>query len=102
MKITKKDAQRWLDLHPQFRKRSLMYEATAQYLGLTAEQVEKAITFHRRLQDILPNDKKGVELEKEWRSEEGMKSLVEFAEDSITDRPKEGYIRLNGQLMKIK
>lgn len=97
--ISKKDAQHWIDLHPQFRKRSLMYEATAQYLGLTADQVEKAITFHRRLQDILPNDKKGVELQKEWLANEGMEDIVSLATKALTPP---GYVRLNGQLMKIK
>lgn len=86
MKISKKDAEKWLILNPQFRKRSLMYESTAKYLGLTADQVERAITFHRRLQQILPNDKGGVEREKDWRSEEGLKTLVEFAEEALGGR----------------
>ena len=75
-----------------------MYVATAEYLGLTAEQVERAITFHRRLQDILPNNAKGVYLEKEWRREAGMKSIVEYAEEVFTPQ---GYVRVNHQLMKI-
>lgn len=88
MKITRKEVERWLLSHPHLRKRSLMYEATAEYLGgnMTADQIERAITVHRRLQQILPPDKKGVELEKDWRSAEGMKSLVEFAEESLGGR----------------
>lgn len=77
-----------------------MYEATAEYLGgeMTADQIERAITVHRRLQQILPPDKKGSVLEKEWRSEEGQKSLVEFAEEVFTPH---GYVRRDNKLYRI-
>lgn len=98
MKLSRASVQHWLELHPQFRKRSLMYEATADYLGITPDQVEKAITFHRRLQNILPNDKKGVELQKEWLANEGMEDIVSLAIKALTPP---GYVRRDGHLYKI-
>lgn len=102
--ITKKEVSRWLELHPQYKKRSLMYQATALYvrqvLGdiITSHHVEMAITVHRRLQDILPNDEKGMALEKEWRKDNGMQSGVEVAEEVL------GYktFKINGEVRRVK
>lgn len=90
--VTKKEVETWLRAFPQYRDRALMYEATLSYINRTyptangSLYVQLCVIVHRRLQDILPLDAKGVQLEKDWRSAEGMKSLVEFAEEVLNGR----------------
>lgn len=104
MKVTKKEIESWLRFNPQFRDRARMYEATHFYvtraLGTeyTPAHVQMSIIVHRRLQDILPNDAKGVALEKEWLANEGMEDIVSLATKALTPP---GYVRRDGHLFKI-
>ena len=105
MKVTKKEIESWLRFNPQFMDRARMYEATHFYvtraLGTeyTPAHVQMSILVHRRLQEIIPLDKRGIELEAEYRDKEmGMASIVELATKALTPP---GYVRRDGQLFKI-
>lgn len=104
--VTKKEVSRWLDLHPQYKKRSTMYLAT---LAFTHDKlgtgpldpwhpghVEVAIHAHRRMQEILPNDEKGETLEKAYRKDNGMQSGLEVVEEIRKE------FVIGGQVMRVK
>lgn len=102
--VTKQEVKKWLDLHPQYKKRSSLYLAT---LAFTEDKVgsgrwhpghiEVAIHAHRRMQEIVPNDEIGEKLEKKWRKDNGMQSGVEIAEEV-----REGLVKVNNQWFRIK
>lgn len=101
MKVSRREVENFLLAFPQFAKRSLMYVSAVEFakrkLGtneVTPEMAQVIILSHRRLQDILPNDEKGKKLEAEFRDDMGMKSLVEYAEESLGGRR---IIERNGQ-----
>lgn len=106
MKIKKTDVAHWLDANPHFKSRSMLrlgaFEYTKSALGevFTPDHVQMSNLVLRRMQELVPNNLKGVVLEAQYRDEEmGMASIVELATKALTPP---GYVRLNGQLMKIK
>lgn len=93
MRVSKKEVESWLEVHPHFKSRKLMYAASVAYTvqalgeGFTADHAQMVILVHRRLQELIPNDEVGKKLEAEYRDTEmGMKSLVEFAEEALGGR----------------
>ena len=106
MRIKKSDVAKWLDLHSQFKKRSMLrlgaFEYTKSALGevFTPDHVQMSNLVLRRMQELVPNNLKGVILEAQYRDEEmGMASIVELATKALTPP---GYTRINGNLFKIK
>lgn len=97
-KVTRKEVENFLIENPSFAKRSMKYLAIEKVTGIPADVCQKICVWNRRLQDILPNDKKGVELEKEWLANEGMEDIVSLATKALTPP---GYVRRDGQLFKI-
>lgn len=105
MKIKKTDVAHWLDANQQFKSRSMLrlgaFEYVKSSLGevFTLDHVQMSNLVLRRMQELVPNNLKGVILEAKYRDEDmGMKSLVEFAEEQLTPP---GYVRRDGNLFKI-
>ena len=59
---------------------SILKETIAQEYKVELEewQIQKIVRAHRTLQEIIPNDQVGEILERKWREERGMASMVEI------------------------
>lgn len=77
MKVTRESVVYFLDNSPEYCHRRYQYHVAAAMTGVTPEQAEAVSTILRRIRDILPNDKKGKELEKQWRIDNGKDSIVD-------------------------
>lgn len=79
--MTAKEIQTYLDAHPEKKSRKFIPEIVQELTGVEPEKQIAVKVAIRRLQEAIPNDEKGRELEKEWRAERGMQSGVELAEE---------------------
>lgn len=55
----------------------------SQQFGIPEDIISNIFSTRRRLQEAIPNDEKGVMLEKQWRTDRGMASAYEVAQVQI-------------------
>lgn len=73
----------FLRTHPQYRKRQYIPLLVELLTGVSRKQQIEAKTTLRRLQELIPNDEKGKQMEKAWRFEKGQASMSELIEMSF-------------------
>lgn len=97
--MTREQIQNYLDAHPEKKHRKYIPQIVQELTGVEPEkQIEVKVAI-RRLQEAIPNDLKGAQMEREWREERGMESVSEMVEEAVFGVR---VINLNGQKYIVK
>lgn len=81
--MTRDQIQKYLDAHPEKKHRKFIPQIVEELTGVEPEKQIAVKVAIRRLQEEIPNDLKGAEMEREWRAERGMESVSEMSEEAV-------------------
>lgn len=97
--MTRDQIQKYLADHPEKKHRKFIPQIVEELTGVPPEKQIAVKVAIRRLQEEIPNDLKGAEMEREWRAERGLESVSEIAQEAVLGAK---VINLNGMEYIVK
>lgn len=97
--MTKDEIQKYLQAHPEKKHRKYIPQIVQELTGVEPDQQIAVKVAIRRLQEMIPNDLKGAEMEREWRAERGLETTSEMCQEAVLGMK---VVSLNGQKYLIK